>query len=118
MAIYVDNACISWRGLQWCHMLADSLDELHIFASELGLGRQWFHRTASYPHYDITVAVRDIALQNGALLSDKKTIITCAKKLKDELNSKKFKSKQLINSLSVSARRHQLDFFQVTDLIA
>ena len=68
-------------------MLADSLQELHDFAELIDVDKRLFHKTASYPHYDITVAMRLIALENGAIAADRKKIIECAKKLKVELNS-------------------------------
>jgi hypothetical protein len=35
------------------HLMADSLEELHIFAKSLGLKRCWF-QNHKYPHYDLT----------------------------------------------------------------
>ncbi|NCC47561.1 MAG: DUF4031 domain-containing protein, partial [Clostridia bacterium] len=61
MAIYVDFVCIESRGYQWCHMLADSLQELHEFAAFIEVDQRLFHRTASYPHYDVTLQMREIA---------------------------------------------------------
>lgn len=84
MAIYIDNARIEWRGRQWCHMVADSIEELHEFAKKLGMKRAWFQCSASYPHYDITVEVRAHALKLGALEGNRAQIITCARKLKSE----------------------------------
>ena len=86
MAVYVDFANISFRGDRWCHLLADSLEEMHEFTALIGVSRCWFHRNASYPHYDITIRTREIAISYGAIPSDRKTIIECAKKLKLELN--------------------------------
>ncbi|OSZ35165.1 hypothetical protein BVZ28_08715 [Alcaligenes faecalis] len=85
MAIYVDNERISWRGKLWCHLVADSLHELHDFAQRLGLRRSWFQESSIYPHYDVTVSVREKALMLGALEGDRGTIVTCAKQLKTEL---------------------------------
>ena len=87
MAIYVDFVCIEFRGYQWCHMLADSLQELHEFAAFIEVDQRLFHRTASYPHYDVTLQMREIALENGAIAATRKQIIDSAKKLKIELNS-------------------------------
>ncbi len=87
MAVYVDDAQISWRGRAWCHLVADSLDELHAFAEELGLKRAWFQDRASYPHYDVTMAVRLRALRLGARSGDKKTVLDCCKRLKFELHA-------------------------------
>lgn len=68
-------------------MLADNLQELHEFAALIEVDKRLFHRNASYPHYDVTVQMRILALENGAIAADRKTIIKCAKKLKVELNS-------------------------------
>lgn len=84
MTIYVDNVKVKWAGNEWCHMVADSLDELHFFASKIGLRRKWFQSSASYPHYDIKLAVRARAIQLGAVQGTRKQIIECAKKLKLE----------------------------------
>lgn len=61
MTIYVDNERILWRGKLWCHLVADSLNELHQFACKVDLQRAWFQCKASYPHYDVTTSVRDRA---------------------------------------------------------
>ncbi|WP_332835911.1 DUF4031 domain-containing protein [Psychrobacter sp. KH172YL61] len=53
-------------------MLADSLDELHDFALLINVDKRWFHKNASYPHYDITVRTREIAISKGALPSSRK----------------------------------------------
>jgi len=87
MAIYVDFVCIEFRGHKWCHMLADTLQELHEFAALIDVDKRLFHRNASYPHYDVTVQMRETAIEYGALPSDRRKIIECAKKLKIELNS-------------------------------
>jgi Protein of unknown function (DUF4031) len=85
MTVYVDNSCLSWRGKSWCHLVADSITELHQFAELLGLKREWFQDQTQYPHYDVTVAVKVRALRIGALVGDKRTIISCAKRLKIEM---------------------------------
>eukprot|EP00747_Dinoflagellata_sp_TGD_P150320 gnl/TRDRNA2_/TRDRNA2_177097_c2_seq1.p2 gnl/TRDRNA2_/TRDRNA2_177097_c2~~gnl/TRDRNA2_/TRDRNA2_177097_c2_seq1.p2 ORF type:complete len:102 (+),score=3.88 gnl/TRDRNA2_/TRDRNA2_177097_c2_seq1:60-365(+) len=85
MAVYVDNVRIPWRGKEWCHLLADSLEELHQFAAKIGLRRAWFQRAASYPHYDITVSVRTKALRLGAIAATRPEIIASAKRLKQQL---------------------------------
>ena len=85
MTVYVDNECIEWRGQLWCHLVAESLDELHRFAARLGLRRDWFQDKASYPHYDVTTTIRQRALRLGALPGSKKQIIASAKLLRAEL---------------------------------
>lgn len=89
MAVYVDNVRIAWRGRRWCHLVADSLDELHQFAHTLGLKRAWFQAHASLPHYDVTVEVRGVALINGAIAADRRTLISRGRQLKLELLEKR-----------------------------
>ncbi|HLO96303.1 MAG TPA: DUF4031 domain-containing protein [Burkholderiaceae bacterium] len=84
MAVYVDDEQVPWRGKLWCHLVADSLIELHQFAARLGLRRDWFQGHSLYPHYDVTMSVRDRALSLGAQLGDRRTIVGCAKRLKEE----------------------------------
>ncbi|MFM0096373.1 DUF4031 domain-containing protein [Paraburkholderia nemoris] len=89
MAVYVDNARIAWRGRHWCHLVADSLDELHGFATLLGLKRGWFQAQASLPHYDVTVEIRDIALSRGAVAVDGRTLVIRGRQLKQELQAQR-----------------------------
>jgi hypothetical protein len=68
MAIYVDTL-LSYKSGRWCHMMADSLDELHEFAEQLGLKRAWFQKPpkASAPHYDLRASKRELAVELGAI---------------------------------------------------
>ncbi|MFA6069694.1 MAG: DUF4031 domain-containing protein [Janthinobacterium sp.] len=95
MAVYVDNVRIFWRGKHWCHLVADSLGELHTFAIILGLNKSWFQPYASYPHYDITISMRDRALLLGAHVGDRRKIIGCAKVLKSEFEFSRGTSVQM-----------------------
>lgn len=85
MTAYVDSIAIKWRGNTWCHLVADSLNELHDTARQLGLRREWFQAAASYPHYDLTTQTRARAIKLGVLLGDRRQIIRCARALKIEL---------------------------------
>lgn len=86
MSVYVDNERIAWRGKLWCHLVADSLEELHRFASRLGLKRGWFQDRTRYPHYDVTIQVRERALRLGALDGDRTLVVSCSKRLRVELH--------------------------------
>ena len=85
MAIYVDRAKVSFQGREWCHLMADTLEELHQFARQLDIDARLFHRTASYPHYDITLEMRMTVIAHGAIDADRRTIIACGKRLKLQL---------------------------------
>ena len=49
-----------------CHMIADTLEELHAMARKIGLKRAWFQDTKT-PHYDLTVSKRAMAVKLGAM---------------------------------------------------
>ena len=67
MSVYVDDAVTLWRGERWAHLMADTLDELHLFAAALGLPRRAFQNKTSGAHYDVTAALRDAAIVLGAI---------------------------------------------------
>lgn len=66
MTVYVDNMRAKYGRVVLCHMVADTLDELHAMADRIGVVRKWFQEHASYPHYDISLAKRALAVQAGA----------------------------------------------------
>lgn len=66
MTVYVDKAVHKYRRMIMCHMLADSLEELHEMADKIGVARKWFQGDASSPHYDICKAKRELAVTFGA----------------------------------------------------
>ena len=57
------------RAKYWCHMWADSIEELHEFAAEIGMKRYWFQGPPihKFPHYDLTKQRRAIAVKAGAI---------------------------------------------------
>lgn len=71
MAVYVDQiqnwptTIRCFKGGS-CHLIADTVDELHAFAKRLGLRRGWF-QPSSWPHYDLTPARREKAVDLGAI---------------------------------------------------
>ncbi len=67
MTVYVDDAVWPWRGKKWAHMTADTHEELHEFAKQLGLKRAWFQDKTHHQHYDVTAPKRLEALNLGAV---------------------------------------------------
>ena len=62
--ILIDEARWPWRGRYWAHLVSDhSYDELHLFASRLGLPRRVFQGD----HYDVPADYRDRAIELGAV---------------------------------------------------
>jgi len=59
----VDPAVWPWRGERWSHLVSDvSYDELHEFASRLGVPLRAFQGD----HYDIPLSLRPRAVALGA----------------------------------------------------
>lgn len=77
MSVYVDSAFIPYGRMSMCHMLADTLPELHNMAHQLGLAPTWFQcpPKASFPHYDISKGVRAKAVALGAVEVDKRGLV-------------------------------------------
>ena len=75
MSCYVDKLRpfgwrIRGRETESCHLLADSLDELHAMAQAIGLKREWFQDKRSGKHYDLVPSKRDLAIARGAIALD------------------------------------------------
>jgi hypothetical protein len=61
--ILIDDAIWPFRGRRFAHLVSDaSYDELHEFASRLGLPERAFHRD----HYDVPAELREAAIVLGA----------------------------------------------------
>lgn len=90
MGVYVDAPIYpfigrSGRKMMMCHMVADTLAELHDMAEKLGV-RAHFQAHTRYPHYDICKSKRTQALSLGAMsCPDRKTLITKARALLAEI---------------------------------
>lgn len=69
MAVYVDDMKAKFGRMVMCHMLADTDDELHAMAAQIGVARRWWQSPAktSGSHYDIALSKRAMAVQHGAI---------------------------------------------------
>lgn len=76
MTVYVDNAyitaAVNYRGRKlkskWCHLTADTTEELDAFAKKIGLKVQWRQHSGTWKeHYDLTEARRVKAVKAGAV---------------------------------------------------
>ena len=73
MTVYIDrlfkrspkNPQARKFGYLWCHLLADSIEELHDFAKELGL-KKIYYQHKPLGHYDLTPNKQKLALKLGA----------------------------------------------------
>lgn len=67
MPVYVDDMRAKFGRMVMCHMVADTSEELHAMAEKIGVSRQWFQWPKSrYPHYDIALSKRALAVEAGA----------------------------------------------------
>jgi hypothetical protein len=65
VAVYIDDARIRSRGREWSHLVADTADELHEAAEQLGLRREWAHNKGRTLHYDLPEEYRLLAIERG-----------------------------------------------------
>lgn len=72
MSVYVDDMRAGYGRMVMCHMLADTDDELHAMAAQIGVARRW-HQKARTPHshYDVCLAKRQSAVRAGAIEIDR-----------------------------------------------
>lgn len=81
MAVYVDKERNQFRGMIMCHMFADTISELHVMAGKVGLRRSWF-QPFSFPHYDVGLGKRAMALRSGAIEVDRREGYQIRKRLR------------------------------------
>ena len=82
MSVYVDNAYISAKvrsgrlthESRWCHMTADTTEELIAFAVSLGLQAKYIQYPGTWKeHFDVTEPKRRLAVARGAIEVDYRT---------------------------------------------
>ncbi|MDD4888302.1 MAG: DUF4031 domain-containing protein [Phycisphaerae bacterium] len=95
MAVYVDplfqwpiestapaaRAVARRNGGLWCHLVADSIEELHAMADKLVVRRTWF-QDRSLRHYDLTAGKRREAIRRGAVELDEEAACETFKRLR------------------------------------
>ncbi len=66
MTVYVDDMKVKYGRMIMCHMVADTINELHEMADKIGIKRKWFQDKPNHPHYDISLGRKRLAIQYGA----------------------------------------------------
>lgn len=69
MTVYVDDMRAGFGRMVMCHMLADTDDELHAMAAQIGVARRWWQspEKTSGSHYDIALSKKALAIAAGAV---------------------------------------------------
>jgi hypothetical protein len=88
MSVYVDSARNAFRGMVMCHMIADTVAELHALATKIGIQRKWFQDDMCFPHYDIALSKRVEAIKAGAIVVDRRQLGLLMRKIRVTLTSK------------------------------
>lgn len=84
MSVYVDKAAYPHGNMIMCHMIADTLTELHSMADALGLKREYF-QPRSFPHYDLAKSKRAAAVAFGAIEVTRAELVGHMKRLRPSL---------------------------------
>lgn len=79
MSVYIDTSRNRLGRMMMCHMLADTLEELHAMADRIGMKREWF-QPESTPHYDVSKTRRALAIQHGAIEADRHKVVELIRK--------------------------------------
>lgn len=83
--VYVSSAFLPYRRMKMCHMLADTLDELHAMADRIGVARRHFQTDSSAPHYDICKSKRALAVKHGAVEIDRLKLCELSRRHREPL---------------------------------
>ncbi|QPB08662.1 hypothetical protein KB681_gp50 [Burkholderia phage Mica] len=68
MAVYVDDMRARKGRMVFCHMIADTDEELHAMAARIGVARKWHQAPPRHDsHYDICLSMRAKAVKFGAI---------------------------------------------------
>lgn len=71
MTVYVDELTVypNAKGIfkkGSCHLTADTDEELHEFAKQIGMKFSWFQKSKFGNHYDLVASRRSMAVKLGA----------------------------------------------------
>lgn len=81
MTVYIDNAYLPYGRMKMCHMIADTEEELHQMALNIGMKRSWY-QPKSFPHYDVCVSRRKLAVELGAVELTERELVMKIKELR------------------------------------
>jgi hypothetical protein len=79
MAVYVDDMQANYGRMKMCHMLADTDIELRDMAKKIGVQQKWHQGD----HFDICLAKRELAIQQGAIEVTQREAVLIRKSLRN-----------------------------------
>lgn len=100
MTVYVDQARNPLGRMIMCHMVSDNISELFEMAQRIGMQARWF-QPRSFPHFDVSVSRRTLALQYGAQVMSRREIALFMRSYRLRLTQDQ-KEKGLLEHLSRS----------------
>ena len=74
MSTYVDDAFIPYGYMKMCHMMSDTISELHAMANRIGISQKYF-QDGKHPHYDVCMTKRKLAISLGAIPVTSKKLV-------------------------------------------
>lgn len=83
MSVFVGPSLYPFGRMIMCHMVADTLDELHEMADSIGVCRKHF-QTKTKPHYDISKSKRALAVEFGAIEATERQVLMILKQAERE----------------------------------
>lgn len=82
MAVYVDSLFnYGWKYGVSCHLIADTIGELKVFAVKIGMRPEWYQAKSS-PHFDLTADGRALAVRHGAIELDRRAFVAKIQELR------------------------------------
>lgn len=69
---------------RWCHLFADTVEELHVFAAKIGMRKAWFQAHSSIAHYDLVPPRREAAIAAGAIELDRRAAVLKWRKIREQ----------------------------------
>ena len=78
VSVFVGPSLYPFGRMIMCHMVADTVEELHEMADWIGVDRKHF-QTKTKPHYDISKTKRALAVEFGAIETTERVLLLVLK---------------------------------------
>lgn len=94
MSVYVDTPCAfpsrepearrvgAKHGHRWCHMIADTPEELLAMAKRIGLRPEWIQGEPNLPHFDLVPPRRAAAVKAGAVEVTRRELVVHIRRIR------------------------------------